>query len=154
MRKIWILFLIILLTVSCSVKERPVSYGSDECVYCKMTIMDHRYGAELVTNKGKVYTFDAAECLIDYLLHNEEMERNAELLLVTSYTEPGQLIDARSATFLVSKLMPSPMGAYLTAFSNRETASEFHQKNQGNLYTWKELYADFRAIKVGVLREE
>jgi copper chaperone NosL len=49
--------------------------------------------------------------------------------------------------------MPSPMGAYLTAFSNRNVAEEYQNKNAGELFTWDELYADFRSIKVGVLRE-
>jgi len=147
------LFLLLFLTISCSVKERPVSYGSDECAYCKMTIMDHRYGAELVTQKGKVYTFDAAECLVEYLYRYEGSAEDFAYLLVTSYTEPDQLIDANSATFLVSKKMPSPMGAYLTAFSSRDVAKEYQNRNEGDLFTWDELYADFRSIKVGVLRE-
>jgi copper chaperone NosL len=115
--------------------------------------MDHRYGAELVTQKGKVFTFDAAECLIDYLYQHEDLIQSASFLLVTAYTEPDQLIDALSATYLVSKEMPSPMGAYLTAFSSREMAQEYQDKNTGDLYTWEELFADFRAIKVGVLRK-
>ena len=72
MRTLTILLLILLLA-SCQVKERPIAYGQDECEYCKMMVMDHRYGSEMVTDKGKVYTFDAAECLIDYLQYNEEM---------------------------------------------------------------------------------
>lgn len=147
------IYLLLVLASACSIKERPVEYGTDECAYCKMKIMDHRYGAELVTQKGKVHTFDAAECLIEYLYHNEELAETASFLLVTSYTEPDQLIDALSATYLVSKAMPSPMGAYLTAFSSRQTAEEYQQKNAGNLYTWDELFADFRSIKVGVLKE-
>ena len=147
------LFLLFILACSCSVKERPVSYGSDECAYCKMTIMDHRYGAELVTQKGKIFTFDAAECLIEYLYQHEDLVQSATYLLVTSYTEPDVLIDANSATFLVSKEMPSPMGAYLTAFSRRDVAEEYQDKNSGVLYTWDELFANFRTIKVGVLRE-
>lgn len=153
MIKKYCLFLLLFLAISCSVKERPVSYGSDECAYCKMTIMDHRYGAELVTQKGKVYTFDAAECLIEYLLRYEGSAQDFKYLLVTSYTKPDQLIDANSATFLVSKEMPSPMGAYLTAFSSRDVAEEYQNENTGELFTWDELYADFRSIKVGVLRE-
>lgn len=147
------LFLHLILACSCSVKERPVSYGSDDCEYCKMTIMDHRYGAELVTQKGKVYTFDAAECLIEYLYQHEELVQSATYLLVTSYSEPDVLIDAKSATFLVSKKMPSPMGAYLTAFSSKDVAEENQDKNSGVLYTWNELFANFRTIKVGVIRE-
>ena len=153
MIKKYSLFLLLFLAISCSVKERPVSYGSDGCAYCKMTIMDHRYGAELVTQKGKVYTFDAAECLIEYLLRYEGSAQDFKYLLVTSYTKPDQLIDANIATFLVSKEMPSPMGAYLTAFSSQNVAEEYQNENAGELFTWDELYADFRSIKVGVLRE-
>ncbi len=152
MRKL-VLFLILFLAASCSVKERPISYGTDDCDYCKMTIMDHRYGAELVTKKGKVYTFDAAECLIEYLYHNETVSQDALFLLATSYTEPDHLIDANSATYFVSKEMPSPMGAYLTAFSDGEVAAAYHQEKGGKLYTWDELFENFRSIKRGVIGE-
>jgi copper chaperone NosL len=118
-----------------------------------MTIMDHRYGAELVTQKGKVFTFDAAECLIEYLYHHEDLIQYASYLLVTSYTEPDHLIDAKSATFLVSKEMPSPMGAYLTAFSSRDVAREYQLEKDGKLYSWDELFGNFRSIKVGLLKE-
>jgi len=151
--KITYLLLIIIWTASCNVHERPIQYGSDDCDYCKMIIMDHRYGAELVTQKGKVYTFDAAECLIEFLKHNEEIKGNARYLLVTPYTQPDHLIDATSASFLVSRKMPSPMGAYLTAFSGGDTALTFQLEKGGDLYTWEELYKDFRAIKRNVIEE-
>jgi len=146
-----VLLLTLIVTLSCSVKERPISYGTDNCVYCKMTIMDHRYGSELVTQKGKVYTFDAAECLIEYLYHNEKAREDAKLLLVTDYTTPDQLIDAKGATYLVSKQMPSPMGAYLTSFADKETARDYQNDKGGNLYTWEDLFENFRAIKVDVI---
>jgi len=152
MRKL-VLFLILFLAASCSVKERPIAYGMDDCDYCKMTIMDHRYGAELVSKKGKVYTFDAAECLVEYLFHNETVSQEALFLLVTSYTEPDHLTDAKRAIYLVSKEMPSPMGAYLTAFSDREIAANYHQDNGGKLYSWDELFENFRSIKRGVIEE-
>ena len=141
------LFIILICALACTVKERPIKYGSDECDYCKMTIMDHRYGAELVTQKGKVYTFDAVECLINYLYYNEEEGLKAGHLLVTPYTLPDQLFDATRAIYLVSKEMPSPMGAYLTAFSEKHVAEKLQEEKGGDLYTWEELYHDFRAIK-------
>ncbi len=140
------------LVASCNVSERPISYGTDDCDYCKMIIMDHRYGSELVTQKGKVYTFDAAECLIDFLYDHEEVSATVKYLLVTPYTQPDHLIDATSATFLVSREMPSPMGAYLTAFSERDTAAAFQREKGGDLYTWQSLYKDFRAIKRNVIK--
>jgi copper chaperone NosL len=138
---------------SCQVSERPIEYGADECEYCKMMIMDQRYGSELVTEKGKVYTFDAAECLIEYPQYNEEMAEAARYLLVTPYTDPNHLIDARGATYLVSEQMPSPMGAYLTAFSDRQEATAFQSTKGGVLYTWEEIYKDFKSIRLKAIEE-
>ena len=138
---------------SCQVSERPIEYGADECEYCKMMIMDQRYGSELVTEKGKVYTFDAAECLIEYLHNNEEMADAAKYLLVTPYTNPNHLIDARTTTYLVSQQMPSPMGAYLTAFSYREEAAAVESSIGGILYSWEEIFKDFKSIRLKAIEE-
>ncbi len=145
--------MIILGIAACSVKEKPIEYGAAECAYCKMTIMDQRYGAELVTNKGKVFTFDAAECLIDYLYYNEEVATQASLLLITPYNQPNHLFDARQATYLVSGEMPSPMGAYLTSFADREIAEEFQASKGGELYNWDELYKNYKSIRLNAIRE-
>jgi len=149
----YILIFLILFTTACKVSERPIEYGTDECAYCKMTIMDQRYGAELVTEKGKVYTFDAAECLIDFLQHNDVHSGDAGLLFITPYTEPNTLYDARLATYLVSEKMPSPMGAYLTAFSDQNTAKEYQAEKGGILYNWEELYMDYKNIRLNAIRE-
>ena len=148
-----ILILLSLVLSSCQVSERPVQYGVDDCDYCKMIIMDQRYGSELVTDKGKVYTFDATECLIEYLQYNAEMADAAKYLLVTPYTDPNHLIDARTATYLVSKQMPSPMGAYLTAFSDREEAAAFQSTKGGVIYTWEEIFKDFKSIRLKAIEE-
>lgn len=147
------ILLIFFAATSCKVSERPIEYGSDECVYCKMTIMDHRYGSELVTSKGKVYTFDAAECLIDYLHYNEEMIAEAEHLLITPYTDPDHLSDATLAIYLVSVNMPSPMGAYLTAFSEPDSARNYQARHGGEIYDWEILFRDFRSIKREVINK-
>lgn len=147
------LILLSLVLSSCQVSERPIDYGADECDYCKMIIMDQRYGSELVTDKGKVYTFDAVECLIEYLQYNGEIADAAKFLLVTPYPDPNQLIDARTATYLVSEQMPSPMGAYLSAFTDREKAAAFQSTKGGVLYTWEEIYKDFKSIRLKAIEE-
>lgn len=152
MKKITILFIILALA-SCKISERPIVYGTDDCAYCKMIIMDHRYGSELVTGKGKVLTFDAAECLIEYLLHNEEIASTAHALLVTPYTNPNSLIDARTASYLVSGKLPSPMGAYLTSFPDIKVAKEYQDINGGTIYTWDDLMANLRSIRLKAIEE-
>ncbi|MCX8489678.1 MAG: hypothetical protein ORN54_01270 [Cyclobacteriaceae bacterium] len=43
---------ILLLFISCSTEPEPLVYGTDICHFCKMTLMDKKFGAELVTKKG------------------------------------------------------------------------------------------------------
>ena len=59
--------------------------------------------------------------------------------LSNNFTEPEVLIDATKATFLISKNIPSPMGAFLSAFKNKADAEKAQSENDGTLYTWEEL---------------
>ena len=50
----------------CSNAPEPIAYGHMSCDFCKMTVVDQQYAAQLVTTKGKSFVFDAAECMINY----------------------------------------------------------------------------------------
>lgn len=134
-----ILFMIML--VSCNVSPKPIDYGNDGCHFCKMTIVDKLHAAEIVTKKGKVYKFDATECMINFMDEFDTSE--IELYLSNNYTEPGELIDATKATFLISKNVPSPMGAFLSAFKEEADAKHVLSEKDGTLYTWQELLIHF-----------
>ena len=67
-----------------------------------------------------------------------------ELYLSNNYTEPETLIDATKATFLISENIPSPMGAFLSAFRNKVDAEKTQAEKGGNLYTWSELLAHLK----------
>jgi copper chaperone NosL len=62
-----------------------------------------------------------------------------KLYLSNNYTEPETLTDATKATFLVSENIPSPMGAFLSAFKNKADAQKMQSEQSGTLYTWEEL---------------
>lgn len=132
-----VLILVLFGLVSCEIKPRPISYGSDACHYCKMTIVDRQHAAQLVTDKGKVFKFDAIECMINY--SPQLNEQNIALTLCNHFTEPGELIAAEEAFFLISEGLPSPMGAFLTAFRTDHLANEALQEHGGKVYTWNEL---------------
>lgn len=95
---------------SCSIAPEPINYGQDGCHFCKMTIVDKVHAAEIVTTKGKVYKFDATECMINFM--DEFETSNIELFLSNNYSTPEELIDSKEATFLISENVPSPMGAF------------------------------------------
>ena len=73
MRLITVLSLL-LLFAACSPQPRPIEYGTDLCDFCRMTIVDKQHAAELVTDKGRVYKFDAIECMVNYLEQNDKIE--------------------------------------------------------------------------------
>lgn len=131
------LLLITLVLSACSPKPVAINYGSDGCSFCRMTIVDKIHAAEIVTNTGKAYKFDAIECMVNYL---KDMDgQQVALYLSNHYNAPGELIDATKATFLISESIPSPMGAFLTAFKNRSEAQLVQSEKEGKLYNWDEL---------------
>lgn len=134
---LYIIILSLLLLVACQPEPQLIAYGKDNCHHCKMTISDNRYGTEVVTKKGKVYKFDSVECMASYVGEKENTPETA-LVLVTDYSKPGQLTDANGAVYLHSANMPSPMGMFLTAFGDKQTASSFANQKGGKLLTWEE----------------
>ena len=55
-----------LILSSCSVEPQAIAIGKDLCDECHMTIMDPKFGGEVVTKKGKVFKFDDVHCLIRF----------------------------------------------------------------------------------------
>ncbi len=145
--KPFILITCLILFVACKPKPQPIAYGVDACHYCKMTIVDKVHGAEVVTKKNKVYKFDAAECMVRFLDEFDSTE--ISLYLTNTFTEPELLIDATQATYLISKNVPSPMGAFLSAFKTNSDAEMVKNDKGGKLFTWNTLLENFN-IEVSI----
>jgi len=135
--KIFVGFLFLLLTFSCKVAPETIDYGKDQCSFCVMNIVDKTHAAQYVTKKGKQFKFDAIECLVNDL--GEKNENDLAIILVADYGNPGEMIYAKTATYLISPEIKSPMGANLSAVSTLEKATELQQKHSGEIYTWKTL---------------
>ncbi|MFN4763207.1 nitrous oxide reductase accessory protein NosL [Gillisia sp. Q332] len=135
--KYYIFLFIGMLLVSCSNEPEPIVYGSDNCSYCKMTIVSKAHSAQMVTKKGKQIKYDAIECMVQDNLQNYETSEIA-VMLVANYEEPGTMLPVEEASFVIDKKITSPMGANLAAINkdgNREEYSE--------AYTWNELKKHF-----------
>ena len=133
--------LVLFVFASCEVSPRPINYGADGCHFCSMTIVDKQHAAQIVTKKGKAFKFDAVECMVNHL--KDVDMATIELFLVNDYQAPGELIDAKIATFLITREIPSPMGEYLSAFKSRVEAENIEDENNGKLYSWEELLTRF-----------
>lgn len=130
--------------MSCDSGPVPIQYGKDDCHHCKMKIMDERFGAEIITDKGKVFKFDATECLIRHYLELDEAGKaKIKKMLVADASGKGLLIDAQKAHYLVSEAFPSPMGANLSSYPRSEIAERFSKDFPGELYEWNALLEKF-----------
>lgn len=124
--------------VSCNISPQQIEYGTDACDYCNMTIVDRQHSAQLVTTKGKAYKYDAIECMV-HSLQDEMKDTEMALYLVADFNQPGQLMDATMASYLVSEQIASPMGANLSAFENENSGQKAQEKFTGELFSWEEI---------------
>ena len=131
----------LLLFISCSLEPEKINYGADACHFCQMTIVDQQHSAQYVTAKGKQFKFDAIECMLNEF--SEISTDDVSVILVADYGDPGNMTEARKATYLISPEIKSPMGAFLSAFSDEEKAKKAMLENSGELYTWTSIKAKY-----------
>lgn len=76
MKKIIKLLFMYMLLSACTPKAQSITYGADMCHFCKMNIVDVQHASEIVTKKGKVFKYDAIECMLNSEEH-QAPEKNA-----------------------------------------------------------------------------
>ena len=142
MRSILVIFSIIVLSFSCSTEPAAIEYGYDHCNFCEMTIVDKAHAAILVSSKGKSYKFDAIECMARY--SNRAVDMKFAHMLVCDYTNPGTMIKAEEAHFLISDAIPSPMGGFLSAIADQQRSQEILEEKGGEIFQWNEVLSKFQ----------
>lgn len=139
-----LLFPIAGMMTSCSTDPVALEYGKDACYNCKMTLMDNKFGAELVTKKGKVFKFDDINCLLSYYNAHEAEQINYAHKLVIDFTRPGTLIDASNSHYLRADEIKSPMASQIAAFEDYKLMKENMKKWKGIYLSWGEVVTEFK----------
>ncbi len=140
MNKVFILLSIGLL-LGCSPSPKPINYGVDACSFCMMTVVDKQHAAQLVTKKGKSYSYDAIECMMNDLRDWKHPE--VTYFLVADFHNPGVLTGAKQASYLISQSIPSPMGKFLSAFESESVRDEVQFRMTGQALDWSALESEF-----------
>lgn len=117
----------------------PIEYGHRDCDFCRMTITDPRYAAELVTTTGKVHPFDSIECLAGYYAQLADRS-SARALWVSDYAHPGHFLRADSARFVRVAGPGSPMGRGLRAYAASADVSALRASG-GEPLDWAQVLA-------------
>lgn len=123
----------------CSTEAQPIRIGQDNCDFCKMTISDNRFGAELVTKKGKVFKFDDTHCLVSFLQTAKTEEQQRGEIYCTNFIAPHNLINVKQAFFLQSPSLKSPMNGNIASFSNQDSLHNMLPKYYGNTISWEDM---------------
>lgn len=118
---------------SCNSDPKEIPYGQASCEHCKMTIMDKRFGCELVTPKGKAYFFDDLSCLTNYTKGKQGGETETGEKYVADYGGSGKLIPLHLAILIDSPSAHGPMGGTIIAFENDKDAEAYLDKHPGKL---------------------
>jgi copper chaperone NosL len=128
-------------TLFCACQTGPVALkpGKDRCDYCQMTVMDLRFGAELVTKKGKVLRFDDAHCLKSYLAEQKNRRSATEDIYFADFSHEHGFIDSKKALFLHSDALKSPMNGNTAAFSDQVSLDEAKILFPGTVKTLNEI---------------
>ena len=131
---------LLLLFCACSTGPEPIRYGQDACANCKMTLTDRRFGAEIVTLKGKVFKFDDLNCLAGYLKNGVVAEKDIAQVLSIDFKHSPAFLDVKKAFFLHNEVIKSPMRSDVASFSNQTELSAVKAEiGGGTEMTWEQV---------------
>ena len=120
-------FLILFLTISCANKEAvPINLNTDGCDFCKMKIADGKFGAELITSKGRIYKFDDMHCMVNY--HKENKNVQIHSFYIHDYNQNNVLISAETAFYIKGGEINSPMHGKHHCCKNKRRISNISSK--------------------------
>lgn len=124
---------------SCNTKPTPLKLGVDNCFLCKMNITDSKFGAELITQKGKVYKFDDMFCIIEFVKTETVEQQSIDGIYFVDFANNQQFVKANNAHLFKSDALRSPMNGNIAAFADQTSMQQMMQKYNGTKVNWSEL---------------
>ena len=131
-------FLLAFIISSCTTKPQPIKMG-DTCDFCIMGVADNRFGAEIITKKGKIYKFDDIHCLLGFMKANTVPPKEQKSIVFIDFEAPHGFIESENIFLLKSGGLRSPMGSNIAAFKTLVQLKESQNKLGGEEVVWKSL---------------
>ena len=129
---------------SCSVEPREIKYGEEVCNFCSMTVEDTKHASQIISKKGKIFTYGSIECMM-----RDNLNSYNDLILasVNDFESEKALINAEDSYYLIHEGFKSPMGANLSAFKDRKIAEKLNGDHKGQVLNWEQLKIHFEIEK-------
>lgn len=131
-----------LFLMNCSSEIEPINYGKEACHFCKMTIIDAKFGTEIITKKGKAYKFDDLHCLVNYMKENKINEADLAHIVVNDFKNEKSFLPVYEAYFVKSDKFKSPMRGDIAAFKSKNVA-EKAKPNNVKIMSWASVFGSF-----------
>jgi copper chaperone NosL len=130
---------IVICCSSCQSGPQPIQFGKDACDFCKMTILDQRFGGEVITKKGKVFKFDDLHCISSFLRSSNSRKTDLAGIYLLEYATPKKFVLANNSFLLQSNELHSPMGSNIAAFVSEANREQCKQQVTGTNVQWNEI---------------
>jgi copper chaperone NosL len=132
---------LLLIAASCAPKGPSVDYGKAECAHCRMTVVDQRFAAAIITKAGRQYDFDDAECMVSFVANGNMEETQVAGWFVCDHDHPGTILDATMASYLHGPAFRSPMHGDVGAFATRAERDQAQGRDAGEALDWQQVKA-------------
>lgn len=130
-----------ILFTGCTPKPEKIQIGKDVCAECKMTIVDPKFGGEIVSRKGKVFKFDDTHCIAAFFKRRAIEMSDIHKTYFVDYEGQHGFINVKNAEFVISSSFRSPMVGNAAAFHSKKAAEEHSAGIDGSKVTnWSTLY--------------
>src|SRR5690606_20767036 len=113
--------LLIIVATGCNSGPKPINLGKDKCNHCKMPISDARFGAEIVSDKGKIFKFDDTRCILGFLAEGKIKKEEAAQIYFSNLYTPHQHLPLEDVTFYQSHGLKSPMNGNIAALNQSDS---------------------------------
>jgi len=109
-----------------------------------MTIVDPKFGGEILTKKGRVYKFDDLVCMAHFIKAEAVKPNDIARKLAINFRKQNDFIDVGKGFFLVSSALKTPMGGEAGGFTTQQEAETLKTTTPGEILTWRELQEKFQ----------
>jgi copper chaperone NosL len=111
--------------------------ANDMCSYCRMTISEKRYAAELIDDDGQAFKFDDIGCMANFI----KQKRNNALIRATFVMDfdSREWLEAERASYVRAAELRTPMTGGIVAFADPSRAQAAVAQYHGTLLPFAEV---------------
>lgn len=131
--------ILLVLLASCQTKTlEPVAIeANDMCSFCRMSISEKRYAAELIDNEGQVFKFDDIGCMGNFI-RQKRNNGSISAAFVMDF-ERREWLEAEKAAYVRSSEFKTPMNGGIVAFKDQASAQAAVARYHGALLAFAEV---------------